>query len=323
MCLFPQIRKNPKYKATKKNGGNIPAVIDERVKYVPMACNRCMQCHKQKANNWKIRLKEEIKTDCRGIFVTLTFTTKSLQELKEKINNPNIKGYALDNAIATKAVRYFNENHRKHHHQQIKHWLITELGHGKYEHMHLHGLIWTDLPYEEIKRLWRYGYSWLGSYVNGNTINYISKYITKKDYQHKEYVPKILNSPYIGKQYTNTIRASENKFKGETTREYYQNDNGTKLALPIYYRNKLYTDEEKEKLWINRLDKGIRYIKNIAIDTRTKEGLTKYLKALKVEQERSIRHGFGTDVKNWTQIEYEEQMREVKIAERLENKNTK
>ena len=34
MCLYPKLIKNPKYKANKKNGGNIPAVFDERVKLV-------------------------------------------------------------------------------------------------------------------------------------------------------------------------------------------------------------------------------------------------------------------------------------------------
>ena len=31
MCLYPKLIKNPKYKASKKNGGKIPAVYDIRL----------------------------------------------------------------------------------------------------------------------------------------------------------------------------------------------------------------------------------------------------------------------------------------------------
>ena len=60
------------------------------------------------------------------------------------------------------------------------------------------------------------------------------------------------------------------------TIEHYTTRNGIKLALPIYYRNKIYTDEQREKLWINLLDKHIRYINGIkppAIEALPAEGL--------------------------------------------------
>ena len=39
------------------------------------------------------------------------------------------------------------------------------------------------------------------------------------------------------------------------TKETYINSQGFKMALPVYYRNKIYTEEEREKLWIEKLDK--------------------------------------------------------------------
>ena len=38
------------------------------------------------------------------------------------------------------------------------------------------------------------------------------------------------------------------------TKETYINSQGFKMALPMYYRNKIYTEEEREKLWIEKLD---------------------------------------------------------------------
>ena len=59
------------------------------------------------------------------------------------------------------------------------------------EHIHLHGIIWTDKP-SMIKEVWKYGKTDIGEYVNEKTINYITKYITKTDFKHKEYQPKNL-----------------------------------------------------------------------------------------------------------------------------------
>ena len=80
MCLYPTFRKNPKYKINKKNGGIVPVMHDNRVKYVPTGCGNCIECRKQKARNWQLRMLEEVKTETNGKFVTLTFS-KTLHEI--------------------------------------------------------------------------------------------------------------------------------------------------------------------------------------------------------------------------------------------------
>ena len=40
----------------------------------------------------------------------------------------------------------------------------------------------------------------------------------------------------------------------------YRCKNGAKINLPIYYRNKIYTEEERELLWIQKLNKGEVYV---------------------------------------------------------------
>ena len=89
---------------------------------------------------------------------------------------------------------------------------------------------------------WKYGFEFIGQYVSEKTINYVVKYMLKKDKDHKEYNPKILCSAGIGAGYLNRKDSKLNKFKGTDTNETYRLRNGTKLNLPIYYRNKVYTD---------------------------------------------------------------------------------
>ena len=111
----------------------------------------------------------------------------------------------------------------------------------------------------------------MGTFVNTKTINYIIKYITKIDEDHKGFKSIILSSAGIGKQYTERQDAQNNKYNGENTKETYILPNGTRTALPIYYRNKIYTDEERQKLWLNKLDKQERYVMGIKISVKRDE----------------------------------------------------
>ena len=47
--------------------------------------------------------------------------------------------------------------------------------------------------------------------------------------------------------------------------------NGGKLNLPIYYRNKLFTEDqrEREKLFLDKIEKGIVYVLGTKIDLKT------------------------------------------------------
>ena len=114
MCLYPKLVKNPKYTVTKKNGGNVPKLKDPRCGLVPIGCQKCIECKKQKGRAWSIRLQEEIKHDKTGKFVTLTFSNEKIRELiralrvvdketGELLYEP--EGYELDNEIATLGVR--------------------------------------------------------------------------------------------------------------------------------------------------------------------------------------------------------------------------
>ena len=96
-------------------------------------------------------------------------------------------------------------------------------------------------------------------FVNEQTINYITKYVTKVDLDHKEYKPLILCSKGIGKKYITSTNSENTKFNNDKTKDYYTTRSGHKIALPTYYRNSLYTEEEREKLWLYKLDQETRY----------------------------------------------------------------
>jgi len=201
MCLYPKLIKNRKYTKNDKNGGVIPPILDKRVLAVPIGCGRCMECRKQKAREWQVRLLEDVRTNKNGKFITLTFSNESIAEINGIIEDRGGKeGYERDNEIATIAVRRWLERWRKEHKKSLRHWLVTELGHNGTENIHMHGIVWTDKEIKEVTKHWKYGYVWEGkgkekeNYVNERTVNYLIKYVTKMDKNHTEYKPKILTS---------------------------------------------------------------------------------------------------------------------------------
>jgi len=337
MCLYPKYIKNRKYQANKKNGGQVPTVTDERVLTVPVGCGNCMECRKKKAREWQTRLLEDVKNNTTGKFVTLTFSDEWIAKLTEDVNNwmmlegkrvekkRDLKGYELDNEIATRAMRLFNERWRKKYKKAIRHWMVTELGHNGTQNIHMHGIMWVDMErhtaYKEIEEIWKYGHIWPRStrerentYVNEKTVAYTCKYLHKMEEVHKTYKPIILTSAGIGERYMHKSDARLNKYVKGNTREYYRTATGHKVGLPIYWRNKIYTEEEREKLWLEKLDKGIRYVNGVKIK---EEDTTYYTAVLKEARNTNKILGYGDDEKSWEREQYERERRELMQKTRI------
>lgn len=181
----------------------------------------------------------------------------------------------------------------------------------------MHGIIWEDQRYklrgnllDEVEEIW--GYGWVGkgkwnfntnkweNYVNARTANYFTKYVNKIDEQHKEYRQIILTSAGIGKSYIESIKAKDNIYKGEKTNQSYNIDTGGVLPLAEYFRRKMYSDEEREKLTSAYLDKNIIYI--AGKEYRADIGDDKINLMMKAEQAKNARMGYGDGRKNYERI---------------------
>ena len=342
MCLYPRLLYNPKYKANKKNGGCIPPVNDQRTLYVPVGCGVCIECRKQNARQWQLRLYEDIKEHKNGKFITLTFSDEGfrkvweddikyevkLKKSKKKPKKPRkplteLKGYDLDNGIATRAMRYFLERWRKEHKKSLRHWMVTEIGGNNTERIHIHGIVWCD-DLAKVEKHWGYGIVWKGkerqdgkieNYVNERTVSYIVKYLTKIDEKHKAYKSIVLTSPGIGKYYIENPNSLKNKYNGTKTSETYRTTTGHKIALPIYWRNKIYTEEEREKLWIQKLDKEERWVCGERISVKNSDKY--YIELVKYHRVRTAYLGYYEPEFIWKQSAYEEARRNMLNGNRV------
>lgn len=305
MCLYTKIVRNPKYIGNKKNKGNPPKPKRQEALWIPIACGNCKECRKKRAREWMIRLMYEMKKDRTGKFVTLTFTeealTKAEQRAQEKKREKNIKKEKPNdsdipnaNEVATVAVRDFLERWRAKHKKSVKHWFVTELGHKGTERLHLHGILYTKEDKEEIKARWGNGRIDVGYKMDKTCIKYIMKYVMKVDKDHKGFVSKVLPTKGIGAGFLETFEAKHNEFKGKETIEYIKTSDGNKVMMPTYWRNKYYTEEQREELWMHKIDAGVAWVGGNKIENiHSEKGYKRLKKATEWAQRESKKQGYG------------------------------
>lgn len=259
---------------TKKNNYRPPKLWHADLEYIEVPCGKCFECMKARSREWKVRCYEELIETKAATFFTGTMTDKRINQISKKynINKKDV------NAIITKELRLFLERIRKKHKDiNIKHWCVTERGHTGTERIHMHGLFFTnDLTTWQLNKLlydnWTAGYSFYGKYVSLKTVNYIVKYLTKHDKDHPDFKGKMLVSPGLGKHYLDSKMVREiHRYRDENTNRSYTLPNGTKIALPRYYTNKLYTDRERQKLMIINKNKGFEYVRGEKLENKTEE----------------------------------------------------
>lgn len=282
---------------TKKNGYRPPVCYNEKLRYVEIDCGYCHECLQKKGREWRIRNYEQLKETPTAVFFTGTFTDERIQQLSDK--------YDIDknevNEIATKEVRLFMERIRKYNNgKSVKHWIVTEKGHTNTRRIHIHGIFYAENGHTKqsltwlLKKQWIAGYSYNGKYVNERTINYVSKYLTKKDNDNKEFKGKILASPGLGKRYTEEMK-ERHKWQGKQTIVNYMTKQGTYLALPRYYKTKLFDEDQREQLWIWNEEEGIKYVNGFKIIVRTEEDMNYYNK-LKEQRRIEVESMYGDSI---------------------------
>ena len=85
--------------------------------------------------------------------------------------------------------------------------------------------------------------------------------------KYPDFRGKVMCSAGIGSHYEKSYNAKRNRYKGKETIETYKMENGKELPLPKYYHDKIYTEDERENLWIIKQQRGYRYIAGEKVST--------------------------------------------------------
>lgn len=210
---------------------------------IPVPCGKCPNCVARKTSGWSFRLLKQEEISYSALFVTLTYDTKHVPISKNGF-------MTLDKTD----VQKFMKRLRKLTNTQIKYYAAGEYG-SKTMRPHYH-IILFNAKKSEIEKAWTLENKPLGSIyigsVSGASVGYTLKYISKQgkipmhknDDRKKEFS---LMSKGLGKNYLteNIINWHKDIL---TERMYVPLKDNKKIAMPRYYKDKIYTEAEKSRI---------------------------------------------------------------------------
>jgi hypothetical protein len=205
-------------------------------KGVDVPCGKCGDCQARRISGWSFRILKEAERSSSAFFITLTYSPEHCP-----ITNKNLMTLRLSD------IQTFFKSLRKENKGKIKYYCVGEYG-GITKRPHYHLLI-LNLDYQSIcDNHWKKGHVYYGS-VTPASAAYCLKYMSKEskipqfkgDNRLKEFatMSKKLGENYITQQvrYWHKIDL--------LNRCYIPMKGGQKIAMPRYYKEKIYTEMEK------------------------------------------------------------------------------
>lgn len=214
--------------------------------YVP--CSKCYVCKNKRIAAWAFRLKYHARVNPLAYFVTLTYNTEHVPITKN--------GYLT---VRQKDLQNFFKKLRRNHPKDgypISYYAASEYG-TKHSRPHYH-IILFGCNDQEITKAWTtdgrtnteiqaLGDIYFGT-VEGGSIGYVLKYICKppepKKHARDDREPtKSYMSKGIGKNYLSD--AMKEYHKSDLANRVCVQEETQKISMPKYYKDKIYTSEEK------------------------------------------------------------------------------
>lgn len=244
MCFTPFAKRNK---------------ITNRTESVP--CGKCPQCISRRINGWAFRLSQEQNVSETAYFITLTYDT---------LHVPINKAGLMD--LSKRDLQLFFKRLRKNHWEcarnhntrnpNIKYYAVGEYG-GRTHRPHYH-IILFNAQLELIQPSWDKGQVDYGQ-VETASIMYTLKYMEKKNYKpSKEWLKTKFGGSYelykekytepefslmskkLGISYLTKAKMQWHHSK-RLDRMYIPIEDGKKISLPRYYREKLHLTETERR----------------------------------------------------------------------------
>lgn len=242
-------------------------------------CCKCGFCLQAKRSSWMFRIHHEMKNqNLPGYFVTMTYNEKCVKRTEAGLS------------LRFRDVQLYFKRLRRDKYQ-CKYICVGEYGAATHR-PHYHLLLWTDCPAEKLNSYW---YSQkdhkqsLGDFHMGNlnmrSAMYTLKYIIQPKQREENGIEKTRAqfSRGLGINYLTTAVYDYHTMDYENPIHFSYID-GKKVALPRYYKNKIFTKyqlrlnthkikwqtiRERRKQMRKLIKKGIpdasKYMKRIAI----------------------------------------------------------
>lgn len=252
---------------------------------ITVPCGKCYDCRMRRANEWSFRLRQEGRRSSTSFFVTLTYDTEFVPITD--------KGYMSllqkDVQDFFKRLRYYHnirfKNHKSEDRPKIRYFVVGEYG-SKTMRPHYH-LIIFNAELDDLYLAWKKGGIHVGT-VTGASIGYTLKYMLKEKqiprHNNDDRLPEFQNmSKGLGYNYlTDKIR----KWHEDDlyNRMYIPIEGGKKIAMPRYFREKIYSEEEREEIILRIIANAIGDVRD---DNVEREDAIRLGKARKLGRKRN------------------------------------
>lgn len=215
-------------------------VTDENKRQIPVPCGKCPSCISRRISGWCFRIQQEYKVSHNALFVTLTYGDG--------------KADRTENGFLTLNKKHLQDFFKRLRHEcplKVKYFVCGEYG-GKKGRPHYHAIIF-NASIEAIEKTWQQGRCHYGE-VNAASVQYVLKYMDKafgfdlkkhsRDDRLREFQ---LQSKGLGLSYVNerTVKYHTSNLEKNV---FLTIEDGKKIAMPRYYKLKIYDKEQSGKL---------------------------------------------------------------------------
>lgn len=226
-CMFPYHVDNP-----------LPTSQEDTK--IPVPCGRCPECLKRRSTQWGFRLQREEERSDSALFVTLTYDSLYIPLTKNGF-------MTLRLTDVQKFFKRLRELHKLHSKSKIRYYYAGEYGSTR-RRPHYHIILFNATPFD-VAKAWcdpitrqPIGQIDIGT-VSGASIAYTVKYINKGRWQplHKndDRTPEFsCMSKGLGKSYLSEKTVAYHR--NDLSRAFIVVQDGLKMALPRYYKNKIF-----------------------------------------------------------------------------------
>lgn len=204
-------------------------------------CGRCPACVQRRASMWAFRLKQELKVSSNADFLTLTYDNDNIRYSNNGLPTVCVRDHQL---FMKRLRKYLGRKHK------LRYYAVAEYG-SISQRPHYHSILFNRpgalCGIDALQDIWSLGGIYVGD-VTHASIAYVTKYMSKsiridRD-DNDDRVPEFnLMSKGLGSNYLTNEMVQFNK---NHLRPYLTIEDGKKQVMPRYYRDKMYTDEEKE-----------------------------------------------------------------------------
>lgn len=216
---------------------------------IPVPCGKCCVCLKRRSNGWAFRLNQQDKLAQSAYFITLTYSAKHVPITK----NGRLTLVKKDVQDFLKRLRINQQrNSKAGYTQPIKYYACGEYGPNGTRRPHYH-IILFNADIQLIQKSWSKGKVHFGDVTKASvcyTLKYMHKSVKKEKVQNPQDDRAIefqLSSQHLGKNYLTPEIIAWHKADLEN-RMYLPLPGNRKIGMPRYYKDKIYTKEEKARI---------------------------------------------------------------------------